>query len=632
MTRISKSRRNSAPPAPRSTSALQRPPALLALALCVAAALTLYWGTLAHPQVFDDRAIRGVILGFTHDPFVLERRWLSNATFAWISELSGGDWRWQRAANFLLHAATGAALFLFLDRLFGTVAPDLPSASRSPRVGPRWIAFFGVLLFLLHPAAVYGVAYLVQRSIVLATFFSLVTLRLFLEGLTRKAPSAWYIAAAIAYLLAVFSKEHCVALPAVAAALAVLVRGPSLRLARELALPFALFAGIAALILFAAHGSIGTLYEPAAGALLEQERDGGLAAGAAAAYPLSVVNQAFLFFRYLATWLLPYTGWMSVDVRVPFPTALLTWPQTAFLAGWLAWPVAGVLFLRKGGRVGLVGLGLLYPWLLALTEIAAIRVQEPYVIYRSYLWMTGLPILLAPALARFPAKWVLAGLSAACLAFVPLSRDRIESFSSQVRLWDDAVRKNAGSSGALIERGYHNRGLAYLQAGQYPDALRDFERALQINERDVSAWVGRATLFARTGSLERAMSDLERAVAIDPTYAEAWGKRCFTRMLLDRPRDALPDCERAVALAPRHRDGHTNLGVVYAALNRTADAEASYRRALALDPRNGDAHYNYGVLLFVLNRREEARDRLRRACDVRVADACRLLEHLSRTR
>jgi Tfp pilus assembly protein PilF len=493
------------------------------------------------------------------------------------------------------------------------------------------MAFFGALLFVLLPAAVYGVAYLVQRSIVLATLFSLVSLRLFLEGLARQS-SGWYIAAAVAYLLAVFSKEHCVALPAVAAAVAVLVRGPSLRLARELALPFALFAVIAALILFVARGSIGTLYEPAAGTLLEQEREAGLGSGAGAAYPLSAINQAFLFFRYLVTWLIPYTGWMAVDVRVPFPASLLSWPQTAFLAAWLAVPAAGVLLLRKGGRMGLVGLGMLFPWLLALTEVAAIRVQEPYVIYRSYLWMTGLPIVLLPALARAPARWTLAGLCAACIALVPLALDRISSFSSQVRLWDDAVRKNDGSHGALVERGYHNRGLAHLQARQYPDALRDFERAIEINGRDVSAWVGRATLFARTGSLERAMADLERAIAIDPTYAEAWGKRCFTRMLLDRPSDALPDCEKAVALDPRHRDGHTNLGVVYAALHRTADAEASYRRALALDPRNGDAHYNYGVLLFVLNRRDEARDHLRSACDARIFEACNLLKHLTRTR
>lgn len=625
-----KRKRSSAPPPPSAAAVLRRPPAWLAVVACAAAVLGLYWGALAHPQVFDDRAIRGMVLGLADAPgWTLERRWLSSATFRWISDLTDGDWRWQRAVNLLLHAGTGIALFLFLDRLFG-MAQRGPQA-QSGSLDARWIAFFGSFLFVLHPVAVYGVAYLAQRSMVMATLFSLVSLRLFLEGLARRSPG-WHIAAALAYLLAVFSKEHSVALPAVAAALAILIHGPDRRLLRELALPFGLFAAIAVVIVVVARSSIGSLYEPAAGALLEQERNAGLAADAAGAYPLSVINQGALYFRYLVTWLVPHTGWMSVDVRVPFPTSLLTWPQTALFAAWMALPAVGALLLRQGGRVGLAGLGLLFPWLLALTEVAAIRVQEPFVLYRSYLWMAGLPILLAPALARLPAKWVLAGLCAACAALVPLSLDRLESFSSQVRLWDDVVRKNAGSTGALVERGYHNRGLALLQARRYPDALRDFERAIEINGRDVSAWVGRATVFARTGSLERAMADLERAISIDPTYADAWGKRCFTRMLLDRPSEALADCEQAVALDAGHRDGHTNLGVVYAALNRTADAEASYRRALALDSRNEDAHYNYGVLLFVLNRRDEARKRLQSACDARVADACQLLNRLSRTR
>ena len=624
-------KRNSAPSAPPVLRTLHRPPVSLVIALCVAAVLALYWGALGYPPVFDDRAIRGIILGLGEEPgFSLQRRWLSNATFGWVSDLSGGEWHWQRAANVLLHAATGVALLLFLDRLFGVTQAPVPGVPRKS-LDTRWIAFFGALLFVLHPAAVYGAAYLVQRSIVLATVFGLVMLRLFLEGLVRRSPG-WHIAAAIAYLLAVFSKEHSVALPAVAAAIAILVRGPSLRTARELALPFALFTGIAALILYIARSSVGSLYEPAAGTLLEQERDAGGVADAAAAYPLSVINQGTLFFRYLMTWLVPYTGWMAVDVRVPFPTSLLSWPHAAFFPAWVAWLATGLLLLKRGGRIGLVGMGMLFPWLLALTEVAAIRVQEPFVIYRSYLWMTGLPILLAPALARFPPKWVVAGLCASCVALLPLSLNRLETFSSQVRLWDDAVSKNEGSRGTLIERGYHNRGLALLQARRYPEALRDFERAIEINGRDVSAWVGRATLFARTGRLERAMSDLEQAIAIDPTYAEAWAKRCFTRMLLDRPRDALPDCEKAVALDPRHRDGHTNLGVVYAALHRTADAEASYRRALALDPRNGDAYYNYGVLLYVLNRRDEARDRLRSACDRRVTEGCNLLKQLTRSR
>lgn len=615
--------------APRRPDFWSFPPVLAAVLILFAAALALYWGSLGHPLVFDDRNIRaGILSAWSEYGFRFARRWLSDATFAWLHEAGGGNWLWQRLANVLLHAATAAALFLFLDRLFELTLRGPQAAVRQPGLNTRWIALFGALVFLLHPAAVYGVAYLVQRSIVLATFLSLVSLRFFLEGLIRGS-WWWHVAAAAAYFLAVFSKEHAVALPAVALALAVLVRGPSLRGLRELAAPFALFAIIGIAIVLMVKGFIGVPYEPAARALLDLPSAAHPGPEAPGAYVLSVINQGALYFRYLLTWLVPYTGWMSVDVRTPFPTGLLDGPQAVGFTAWLAYPVCAAALLATGGRAGLIGFSLLYPWLFALTEVATVRVQEPFVLYRSYLWMSGLPVVLGAAFLRVRARWSAVIFSAMCLALIPPLLGRLDTFSGRIKLWDDVVRGNAGVQAALVERGYHNRGLAYLDAKQYPDALRDFDRALDINPRDVSALVGRGTLFARTGSFDRALTDLGRAIEVDPSYAEAHAKRCFAKMMIEEPRNALPDCEKAVALNPRHRDAHTNLGVVYAALNRTGAAEASYRRALDIDPSNADANYNYGVLLAVLRRRDAARVFLGRACDARMSDACNLLAALT---
>jgi tetratricopeptide (TPR) repeat protein len=616
-------------PAPPSRPPRPQPRLALAASACFVLALALYWISLGHPLVFDDRLLREDFLRlYGASWFKLDLRWLSYATFGWTYDVIGKQWLWHRLLSIACHAATSALLFSFLARLFAAV---LATPAGDGRIEARWIAFFGALIFLLHPVAVYGVAYLVQRPIVMATLFSVLSLRFFLEGLLRQS-RPWHYAAVAAYFAAVFSKEHALMLPAVAAALAVLVRGQPARTLRELAIPFALFAGIALLVILKARGVLGEPYEPAARAMLAQLRESPTGAGTPDALLASAVNQGFLYFRYLLTWIIPNPAWMSVDVRIPFPAHWLAWPQTAGFVAWLALPVLAFMLLRRGGVQGLLGFGLLYPWLFALTEFTVVRIQEPYVLYRSYLWMSGLPCLLPALICRLRAPWAFTLLGAACVVLVPLSLNRIETFSGAIRLWDDAVRKNTDETAPYIERGYQQRGLAYLQAGQYPDALRDFERAMALNPKDSNALVGRGTLHARTGNPERALADLDRAVEIDPSYAEAWSKRCFTKMLLDRPRDALPDCEKAVILNPRHRDGHTNLGVVYAALNRPGDAEASYRRALEIEPSNADANFNYGVLLVVLNRRGEAQQPLSVGCDARIAEACKLLAAIRRPR
>jgi tetratricopeptide (TPR) repeat protein len=613
----------------REAAPRPHPRTALAVAACLVVALPLYWISLRHPLVFDDRLLREDFLKlYGASWFRFDLRWLSYSTFGWTYDVLGRQWPWHRLVSVLLHATTAALLFSFLARLFAAV---LAPPAGSGRIEPRWMAFFGALLFLVHPAAVYGVAYLAQRPIVMATLFGVLCLRLFLEGLLTRSRS-WYYTAAVAYFAAVFSKEHTVMLPAVALTLAVLMRGNPREWARELAGPLAAFAGIALLVTLKAKGLIGAPYEPAAQALLGQLQESSASPDTSDAWLRSVVNQGHLFFRYLLTWLVPYPGWMSVDLRTAFPAHALAWPHVAGFAAWLALPVLSVMLLRQGGARGLLGFALLYPWLLALTELAVVRVQEPYVLYRSYLWMSGLPCALPVLLRRVPSRAGFAALMVACLVLVPLTLERIGTFSSAVRLWDDAVRKNADATAPFVERGYQQRGFAYLQAGQYPDALRDFAQAIEINPRDPNPYVGRGTLRARTGALEWALEDLGRAIELDPGYAEAWSKRCFTKMLLDRPVDALADCERAVALNPRHRDAHTNLGVVYGALHRTADAESSYLRALAIEASNADANFNYGVLLVVQGRRAEAQLPLSIGCAAGIAESCKLLAAMRRGR
>lgn len=585
------------------------------------AALALYWGGLNHPLVFDDRLLRDDFLQYYGTSmFKFDARWFAYASFGWTYDLVGKQWLWHRVVNVLLHAGTAFVLFRFLLRLYETTL----GAKDQLALRWHWMAAAGAFLYLAHPVAVYGVAYLVQRSILMATLLSLLSLWFLLEGLVRRC-AQWFYASAAAYFVAVFSKEHCVMLPAVAFALAVLVRGPSLRKMRDLALPFALYAFVAVLISLRVRGVLGSPYEPLAGEILAQLAEPGRGATAEPALALSVVNQGYLFFHYLLLWLVPYPGWMSIDPRPAFPAQLLNWPHTAGFVAWLAWFLLAVMLLRKAGARGLLGFAMLSPWLLALTEMSTVRLQEPLVLYRSYLWMCMLPAVLPVLFARVSTRWACIGMVSACAILVAPMQDRLGTFASGLKLWDDAVRHNQASTAPLVERSYHNRGFYYLQDRQYPEALADFSKAIGINPLDANAWMGRGTLYTRTGSHDQAIINLDRALEIDPRYAEAYAKRCFVRMMQGNPPAALPDCEKAVALDPRHRDALTNRGVVYAALGRTEDAAESYRRALAIDKTNADAHYNFGVLYLVQQRMAQARPHLTIACDARIRAACEMM-------
>src|SRR5262249_43373915 len=155
---------------------------------------------------------------------------------------------------------------------------------------------------------------------------------------------------------------------------------------KALVLPFALYAAIGAVIVMRAKGLLGSQYEPFAEFASRGIAAPDEAGEVAGRYPLSVINQGFLFFRYLLTWFLPLPRLMPVDVRTAFPARLASWPQAAGFIVWLVWPAIAIALLVRGGRAGLAGFAMLGPWLLMLPEVAAVRVQEPFVLYRSYLW------------------------------------------------------------------------------------------------------------------------------------------------------------------------------------------------------------------------------------------------------
>jgi len=122
-------------------------------------------------------------------------------------------------------------------------------------------AAIGATAFALHPVAVYGAAYLVQRSIVLATLFSLLSLIFLLRGLQsdRYRDTLW---AALLYSLAVLSKEHAVLLPAVALPLAALAGASRRNSLRHTGLYLAACAPAAIFIALLSTGVIGRPYEP----------------------------------------------------------------------------------------------------------------------------------------------------------------------------------------------------------------------------------------------------------------------------------------------------------------------------------------------------------------------------------
>lgn len=565
----------------------------LALLLILASAL-LYGHSLWNPLVFDDAAIFVEVtlerLGSSF--FHLDLRWFPYASFGWTYKLVGTDWFWYRLGNLALHSFTTVLLFVFFSRLL-----HVTKSQANTTLQPPWSAFFAALIFALHPVAVYGVAYLVQRSILMATLFGIAALLCYMEGLTRDK-TKWFLLSALFYFLAVFSKEHSIMLPGVAAALTLLMHKPSFSLIKRVWLPFSLYLVIAIIVILRTKGLLGTAYEPRAVDMLAQLSEHQMGTPITNVYPLSIITQGYLFFKYLLLWIIPNVEWMSVDLRQPFATHLWSWPQLPGFILFLVYPVLAIKLLLKGERLGLLGFGLLFPWILFLTELSSVRIQEPFVLYRSYLWMSGLPILILSLLTLIgahPGKFipVLLGF---CLILASLAWNRLDTFSTPLKLWSDAIAKNQDRKSLGAEIAYNNRGSIHMDLGHIQRAKEDFIKAVTLNPKYGEAHLNMCVVNFRLKDFSAALRDCNTAINLRPNYIKARIDRSALFLEIGKYADAINDCEHVLQLDAQNIDAYLNCGLAYSSMGKLHEALRYLDNALRVDSKNAIAYFHRGFL------------------------------------
>lgn len=482
--------------------------------------LSLYLPFSGSPLVFDDLSLQESAYDFAQNIFARFPRTFPYFSIGFVHVLSGGDFAWNRYFGAVLHCAVVLALYFFLSRALTRIPAD---TSR------RWVAAIVCLWVALNPVAVYAVAYLVQRTIVFAALFGILSANLYLRAQQRERNADLFSAALFAGL-AVMSKEHAVLLPLAAVALTPLVcdwdRAAIRRAAGYLllSLPCAVWA-----LVNRGADIVGTSYEVFSGEVLAQFVLPEIFDFSGGRWAMSIATQLLLFWNYLLLWLFPNPQWMSADLRVDFlPLWSGGWALVGLLASMLAFFGAAVVWLRSGtrNRIAQVSAALLFAAIPFLVELSVVRVQEPFVLYRSYLWMPAYALLLALALC-WGAGWVgrcgvlwrrlyWGGLVLACAALFPLAQDRLRSFSSEEALWQDALHKLSRPDVPGADRIYYNLAGEAYKRKDFIEALRFSEKTITQNPSAFHGYLAKGTSLLALRDFDAALRVFDEAGAHQP--------------------------------------------------------------------------------------------------------------------
>lgn len=585
--------------------------------LLVLGVAVLYLPYLDAPKVFDDIYFfdRTYVSDFGAHFLPGFPRYWPYASFAHQTLLMGADTASLRLVNILLHCGCLLVLQALVVQLLAWASSSETLAlentgSVSLRFRHEWVAFGAVLPFALHPVAVYATVYLIQRTTLMATFFSLLMWFFVLKALDRRR-GCWMGLAVICYYFAVYSKQHAVLVPMVAWALVFLYggdlktrRSPPSEIAEKPPVPacgtqasgahwplnqvtlilcFAACGVIALCATLSAASLLGSSYEP----LLIYFREGAdwhqKVFGLERMHWMSIITQCGLFFKYMALWIWADPSLMSVDMREVFREDIASPSAWLGVVAYLAFGGLALLLLWRGraapmrmlqhsqhsmdsrGKyakhasfLGLMGLGMWVIWVLFPVELVSIRLQEIFVLYRSYLWMTGGVIVLAAlgnrALSYPRMRYLLPLLVLPVIVMLAWgAHQRLSTFASDFALWNDAVRLNeqrAGERGPVMgeERAYSNRGVARAQRHDYPGALADQDAALALNPRYYFAHYARSVALGPLGHYKAALQAADAALALQPKFSAILLQRASLFEKLGRENDALHELEQACAM------------------------------------------------------------------------------------
>lgn len=155
---------------------------------------------------------------------------------------------------------------------------------------------------------------------------------------------------------------------------------------------------------------------------------------------------------------------------------------------------------------------------------------------------------------------------------------------------------------------YYRRGNAHAYLDEKTEAIDDYTRALAGDPGNAEVHHSRGRAYADLGEYPQAIEDYDQAIERQPEYGEAYNSRGIARFTLDDKQGAIADYTQAINLNPRNFEALQNRGFAHYALDQQKKAIADFSRAINLESNSAEAYYGRGLAQADLDNPQAAMD------------------------
>lgn len=527
--------------------------------------------------------------------------------------------------SILLHGLNTFLVVILVIRLleYARVRREISLSGETLRGKPVIAGVITGLLFGLHPLHVESVAWVSERKDVLCAFFFLLSLLCYLGYVSsQQRRFKFYGLCLFFFIVALMSKPMAVTLPVVLLILDIYPLGrldlksafSSQRKVWSEKLPFlglSVASSIVAVVAQQVGGALAPLdYLPPGFRILGSIR-------ALCFYLVKMVwpNGLVPFYPHPLKVSLSDPQYMIPLVVLIDITALCIWlwpRQRIWSAAWAYYvvtllPVLGIIqvgshaaadrytYLPSLGPFLLAGLGLARAWekigrsmhrklFIMIPSILLVTLLANLTVEQIKVWNNSIT-LWSHELKQFPddAPWVY---GARGIEYADLG-----NYQRAIKDFDRAIELDPEDA-----KTYCNRGLAYASLGNHRRAIEDYNKGIEVDSQYAQTYLNRGALYGQLGNYQKAIKDFGTAIELDPQFAQAYSNRGLAYQRLGRYQPAIEDFDKAIGLEPQNVKAYVRRGHTYAAKGEYEKAISDYEQVLKIDPDNVQACSNLGCL------------------------------------
>ena len=196
------------------------------------------------------------------------------------------------------------------------------------------------------------------------------------------------------------------------------------------------------------------------------------------------------------------------------------------------------------------------------------------------------------------------------------SLGKLGKHEEAIKCYDKVLELNPEDISAWFYKGYE---LGKL--GKHEEAIKCYDKVLELNPNNERAWVNKGYELGKLGKHEEAINCYGKAIEINPKYKGAWFYKGYELGNLGKYEEAIKCYERVLELNPEDIGAWFNKGCELAKLGKHEEAIKCYERVLELNPEDIGAWLNKGYELAKLGKHEEAINCYERVLELNPEDA-----------